>query len=176
VLDLGCGTGWVRDHFAPRTYVGIDPSAGMLDQLHRKHPAVELIKAAAGDDGWDAGLHPGQFDAITSTWAAHEFPLRRVLRDCVPLLRPGGQLLLHGSGPRYLKREHYIAREFDDRVSYLGWREPWISALAPSTLTFTGAYGTGAAPDWMSWKPAWQLWTHAPVNRHWGILATWVKP
>lgn len=50
-LDVGCGTGWpVTSGLAdPVRYVGVDPSAGMLNALVAKHPVV-------------AGLHP-------MTWA-----------------------------------------------------------------------------------------------------------
>ena len=49
-LDVGCGTGWPLDAglAEPVRYVGIDPSAGMLNALVAKHPHL-------------AGVHPMTF-------------------------------------------------------------------------------------------------------------------
>lgn len=40
VVDVGCGTGWLLDHWtiAPENYIGFDVSRPMLNEAKRKHP------------------------------------------------------------------------------------------------------------------------------------------
>ncbi len=55
ILDVGCGTGWLLDHFKvdPDLYTGIDPSWGMLMRLTAKHPAfVDSLKCCSIQDFW----------------------------------------------------------------------------------------------------------------------------
>ncbi len=47
VLDLGCGTGYDLGALGPRV-VGVDPAAAMLVEARAVHPAVPLVRAAAG--------------------------------------------------------------------------------------------------------------------------------
>lgn len=47
VLDLGCGTGVELGALGPRA-IGLDPVPAMLDQARWAHPAVPLVRAAAG--------------------------------------------------------------------------------------------------------------------------------
>jgi hypothetical protein len=68
ILDVGCGTGRVLDLglTTPDRYVGVDPSAPMLNQLVRKHPRVGAIypmtiEQALGQDRFT----PGQFEIVT---------------------------------------------------------------------------------------------------------------
>jgi hypothetical protein len=69
VLDVGCGTGRVLDLqlTTPDRYAGVDPSAAMLNQLVRKHPAVGAVypmcieRAVA-----DGAFTPGQFEIVTA--------------------------------------------------------------------------------------------------------------
>ena len=55
ILDIGCGTGWLLDHFEvdPNLYTGIDPSWGMLMRLTAKHPAfVDSLICCSIQDFW----------------------------------------------------------------------------------------------------------------------------
>jgi ubiquinone/menaquinone biosynthesis C-methylase UbiE len=42
MLDVGCGTGLALDYLWVPDYLGIDPSAGMLAQLQRRHPDADV--------------------------------------------------------------------------------------------------------------------------------------
>ncbi len=55
ILDVGCGTGWLLDHFEidPSLYTGIDPSWGMLMRLIAKHPQfVDSLICCSIQDFW----------------------------------------------------------------------------------------------------------------------------
>jgi SAM-dependent methyltransferase len=113
VLDLGCGTGLLRDLTRPNVYAGIDSSPGMLDRLTAKYPDAWVVHGDLSNptDRFDAlgALAPmAPFDAIVSVFAAHYFHSPELLSDLLPLLTPGGTVILHGQLPRYERRVNYI--------------------------------------------------------------------
>jgi demethylmenaquinone methyltransferase/2-methoxy-6-polyprenyl-1,4-benzoquinol methylase len=103
VLDIGCGTGTLALRCLRRgaQVTGLDSSAFMLEQS-KKNAAREglnqqlvLIK----DSVTQLRKHfPDEsFDVVVSTMALGEFPheyLHYILRDCLRILRPGGQLII----------------------------------------------------------------------------------
>jgi len=103
VLDIGCGTGTLALRLLRKgaQVTGLDSSAFMLEQS-KKNAASEgldqqlvLIK----DSVTQLRKHfpDGSFDLVVSTMALGEFPheyLQYILRDCLRILRPGGQLII----------------------------------------------------------------------------------
>lgn len=69
VLDVGCGTGRVLDLqlTTPDRYAGVDPSSPMLNQLVRKHPAVDAVYPMRVERAVAEGLFgPDQFEIVTA--------------------------------------------------------------------------------------------------------------
>lgn len=174
VLDLGCGTGWVLDHLAPASYVGLDASAAMLVELKEKHPGAEVIEARIGMPGWSEGLGTQRFETIVATWAAEYFPgLPELLRELRVHLRDDGVIALHGCQPRGSRRGHFISAELAHRgrlfvPARVREAGDWAGFADPTT------FGTGALPDALArWRAPWSLALAAPVRWHYGALHVW---
>lgn len=109
VLDVGCGTGYLSHPLgrivAPvgsaggqahqGSVVGVDASAGMLEQARRstRSDACEFVVGAAER----LEFEDGSFDVVTSSLMLHHLPseLRaQALSEMRRVLRPGGQLLI----------------------------------------------------------------------------------
>jgi SAM-dependent methyltransferase len=97
VLDIGCGTGLFLDHYPEATrsgYVGIDPSAGMLQGLKAKHPHAWAHRGHLEGSLNVLSFAP-PFDLIISLYGSPSYIEPDALRSaCRSLLAPGGQLFL----------------------------------------------------------------------------------
>jgi SAM-dependent methyltransferase len=49
LVDIGCGTGMILDYLSPRSYIGLDPSKGMIAQARQKHPDRLFINSTLND-------------------------------------------------------------------------------------------------------------------------------
>jgi ubiquinone/menaquinone biosynthesis C-methylase UbiE len=92
VLDAPCGTGKYFGivEAAGRQVVGLDQSAGMLEQARRKGVAIRLEKTGLQELAFD-----GAFDAVMSVDAMENVPPEDwplVLANFRRALRPGGHL------------------------------------------------------------------------------------
>lgn len=109
LVDLGCGTGRLMMHMAPRGFActGIDLSATMLDvtreKANRLHQQVELAQANLVE----LGEIPGEpFDYAVCLFSTLGMILgrenrARFLGHVFRLLRPGGQFIVHAHNVRY---------------------------------------------------------------------------
>jgi ubiquinone/menaquinone biosynthesis C-methylase UbiE len=154
VVDLGCGSGAstvaleraLRDAGLDYELVGVDGSAGMLDQARRKRWQGRVTFAQDDaerlDPGrWAGGPVDGVFAAYLVRNVAGRDALLRQLHD---LLVPGGALVLH----EYSVRDDRRARAVWDAVSWsvvvpLGLltapRSPIYRYLWRSVVDFDGA-------------------------------------
>ena len=99
VLDLGCGTGTLAllvKRAQPTTrVVGLDLDPAVLDVADANLTAagVDVTLHRAGIT--DAGLEPGSFDRVVTTFVLHHLSTeekRSVLVACRRVLRPGGEI------------------------------------------------------------------------------------
>ena len=93
LLDAGCGTGLCAQHLRPHAgqLVGVDLSAGMLEQAQRRGGYDALHQAEL--TAWLAD-HPGAYDAVVSADTLCYFgQLDPVLAAAARSLRPGGLLV-----------------------------------------------------------------------------------
>ena len=95
VVDLGCGTGWYTRQLAQRFgahTVGVDLAPGMLAYAQSKARGLETIQWLEAD-AERLPLADQSVDLIYSNlmiqWCRHP---QGVLRECLRVLRPGGQL------------------------------------------------------------------------------------
>lgn len=146
VLDLGCGTGLLLDLCEPDGYVGIDVSQPMLDRLTAKHPGVGVVHADLTDpDAFPILSRFGQFDIVTSLFAAHYLDLPGVLaalRQVAPFV------FLHGSGPGNTERANYIAADAHGLAACTGFTpEKTTQAALDARWANPRCIGLNAYPD-----------------------------
>lgn len=129
VLDLGAGTGKLTEQLvaAGHRVSAVDPSEGMLDELHRRLPTVATAVGAAEA----VPLPDASCDVITVAQAWHWFDPVRAPAECGRLLRPGGRLGLAWN-------------ERDESVDWVG------AAWAP--LHRSGRSGLALQPE--GWRDA----------------------
>lgn len=129
VLDLGCGTGWLLDHFPlipPEDYLGVDLSRGMIAEATRKHPGYAFLR---GDiTRFRATAHA--FDLAVSIFGSLSYcgegdGLRRVAEGIQEALRPAGRFYLMAYSP-----DHVGARVFKRQ----GLPEPSARPYTPEDL------------------------------------------
>ena len=172
VFELGCGGGINQPFYDPaaiRSYAGIDPHAGLLEDAG----------AAARAKGWRADIRQARGEAIpfddasfdcavcTFTLCSVDDP-EQVLRELRRILRPSGEVLFleHGSAPD--ARVH----EWQARIEPLWKRLAGGCHLTrPISTAFADAgfavepLGAGYAPKaprfaaWMEWGIARRLAT-----------------
>lgn len=110
VLDVGCGTGIVLDQFPflpPASYVGLDPSGGMLARARAKHPdhdfgygVCERLDRVEDQSVDNLICLYGSFSYCLDPASAEE--------EFYRVLRPGGKLLIMACGLPHAKRKSYL--------------------------------------------------------------------
>ena len=105
VLDIGCGTGLFLDHYPKcQSYLGVDPSQAMLDQLLLKHPDQDTLCQTF--EASLSRLSTKRYDLIISLFGSPSY-IHPAALDCVhDLLRPKGKLLMMFIAPDYTPVTH----------------------------------------------------------------------
>lgn len=117
VLDVGCGTGQLAIRLADLGYevVGIDPSAGMLEQLRKRAPAVEAVQGSATE----MPFRDGEFDLSISVATMHHIAdpadVRLALGEMTRVVRPGGSIIVWDHNPRNPYWPYLMKRVPQDR-------------------------------------------------------------
>jgi SAM-dependent methyltransferase len=127
VLELGPGGGALArallEAYPQLHYVGLDASPAMLDHLrHTLAPfgdRVELRQGELADRGWRRSL-PGPFRGVLSSLVVHHLDgpgKRRLFRDLVKELEPGGGLLIADIvEPETPQAKELYAQQWEDAV------------------------------------------------------------
>lgn len=96
VLDLGCGPGSLWPSWqtlpAPGRLVGVDISAGMIEQAQRKHPRGEFLVGRAHELPFEGG----SFDLVVASAVLHHIPdehLPAALAEIARVLDEHGRLV-----------------------------------------------------------------------------------
>jgi len=91
VLEIGCGRGDLLAAVAPRSGVGIDFSAEMIDQARQRHPQLAFIQADAHDFQLDT-----QFDVvILSDLVNDAWDVQTLLEQIRLVCKPDTRLILN---------------------------------------------------------------------------------
>jgi SAM-dependent methyltransferase len=91
-LDLGCGTGFLRDHLREADYTGIDLNPRYVEAARRRRGDVFQV-----GDVLDLGGLPRQFDRILCIGLLHHLDdaqVRLALAQCRSRLTPDGEIFL----------------------------------------------------------------------------------
>lgn len=138
VLDVGTGTGRLpyyllnEPEFNGRV-IGLDASAGMLDQARRKLAPFGDRAMLVRQTAQDLPFAEASFAAVTCLEALEFLPdVGAALREMARVLRPGGVLLLtrrRGPDARYFFGRVHSREEFETLLTGLGLLEiecrPW---------------------------------------------------
>ncbi len=104
VLDLGCGSGAstaalvaaLRDAGLDHEVVGVDGSAGMLEQARSKTALAEVDFRQGDAEVLTAADLGGEVDAVFAAYLMRNVAARdRLLSQLLQVLRPGGTLVVH---------------------------------------------------------------------------------
>jgi ubiquinone/menaquinone biosynthesis C-methylase UbiE len=122
VLDVACGTGFATLQLIARRgasrVIGIDASAGMLEQFRAKlaaYPDIDGVLRVA--DVLEMGVPPASVDLVLCTMALHWFPDRHAaMLAMARTLRPGGVLALLAPGPEHDAEFVALSRSADPPI------------------------------------------------------------
>ena len=92
VLDVGCGTGLFLRLARPRSYVGIDPSAGMLGYLRHRHPDAAVVCTPLSAFAPPASR--SRYDLVLALYGVGGYLSDVELGRLKRLLAPGGAALV----------------------------------------------------------------------------------
>jgi SAM-dependent methyltransferase len=102
LLDVGCGTGALAERLVASAYevTGLDPSAGMLEQVRARVPGIKTVQGSAtqipfGDDEFDLSVSIATMHHLRDAAAVH-----RALGEMVRVVRPGGRVIVWDHNPR----------------------------------------------------------------------------
>lgn len=88
VLDVGCGTGLFLRLAQPRSYLGIDPSGGMLGYLKHRHPDAAVVNTPLSSFAPPANR--SRYDLILALYGVADYLSDEELQRLPLLLAPGG--------------------------------------------------------------------------------------
>jgi SAM-dependent methyltransferase len=133
VLELGSGPGFLAEQLLARcpnvaAYTLLDFSAPMLEQSRARLAAFQdrtrLVRADFKTDSWPS-LVEGPFDFVVSLQAVHELRHKRhaarLYTQVVPLLRPGGEVLIcdHLPDGAHTPRHRVLYLELEEKLHAL---------------------------------------------------------
>lgn len=146
VLEVGCGTArWLSEIWACLAEIGLDPqcygldlSARMLAQAHRKDPGLYLTRGRAAR----LPYRSGSFDLVYCVNALHHFDRpTEFVQAARRVLRPAGKIALIGMDLYQQPCTWFIYDYFagvleTDLARYLPWEHvrDWLSAAGFETL------------------------------------------
>jgi len=151
-LDVGCGTGVLAARLAAAGYAmsGVDPSAGMLEVLRSRFPAVEAVQAS----GTELPFADGSFELVLTVAALHHIAdpgdVRRTLAEMVRVARPGGRIVVWDHNPRNPYWGRLMARVPQDtgEERLIGERE-LLDGLARAGARIVRSLQLGLVPDFV---------------------------
>lgn len=115
--DIGCGTGrhWTKLLARqPARLIGFDVSAGMLDQLKKKHPDAETFLLHGSSL---SQLETASCDILISTLTVAHIPdIKAALTEWTRVLKPNGTIIITDYHPEALARGGQRTFRDDEQV------------------------------------------------------------
>ena len=134
VLDLGCGTGITLSYneIAKEDYLGIDPSAGMLQKLQEKFPGYQTVQSTFEEF---ASKDDTKFDTILGLYGAPSYFDKSSYGKVLERLTPKGHYFLMFYKPGYFPAHIYTPEDIalaKERIDY-----DLINSTFETTFIFT---------------------------------------
>ena len=97
-VDVACGPGQATKELGSFSakVLGIDHSAGMIEQANKKNLGSKFEFKVSSDRGITGLLEPHTVDLLTAAQGAHWFAYPEFWTDAATVLRPGGTLAIWG--------------------------------------------------------------------------------
>ena len=135
VLDLGCGTGLTLSYnnIPAADYLGIDPSAGMLEKLTAKFP--EHIVVNSSFEQWDKTQPDGVFDTILGLYGAPSYFDKDSYGRVLERLSPKGHYFLMFYKPGYFPAHIYTPEDIEAAKARIDY--DLINSIFETTFIFT---------------------------------------
>ncbi len=134
VLDLGCGTGLSLHYneIAKEDYLGIDPSAGMLEKLKAKFPGYNTVQATF--EQW-VKTNDQKFDTVLGLYGAPSYFESTSYQKVLDLLAPKGHYFLMFYKPGYFPAHIYTPEDIAAAKARIDYDK--INQLFENTFIFT---------------------------------------
>jgi len=142
VLEIGCGDGVLYRHLGfdrAAEYKGIDFSAAMLDEFHKRHPQV-VLEATTGHSYRDAR----KYDLIFCSQVMQYFDramLDEYFGNAAAMLAPGGRLVCASVPWRPLRRQ-FLMGKLTSRKRSAAW----------SVLNYARHFHRDRLGHWYDWS------------------------
>jgi SAM-dependent methyltransferase len=111
VLDLGCGTGLTLSYndINKDDYLGVDPSAGMLEKLTAKFPGFRTVNSTF--EQWSETDKDSKFDTILGLFGAPAYFAKESYSEVLSRLTPKGHYFLMFYKPGYFPAHIYTEED-----------------------------------------------------------------
>lgn len=128
VLDVGCGTGLLLDHLAPKEYTGIDVSAGMLSVFKKKHPAANLKNTDL------YSFSGGRYDLVVALFGTASYLSASEIERLPMLAKQGGRVVAMFFDQDYYPATHKLTGITMPYTCYTGQLEGDITKINGAVL------------------------------------------
>tara|TARA_R100001443_G_scaffold114214_1_gene129867 strand:+ start:100 stop:894 length:795 start_codon:yes stop_codon:yes gene_type:complete len=117
VLDIGCGTGLLVDYIKPSSYLGIDPSLGMLARFKKRHGDKKYKTIPIRYEDWKSTR---KFDYIVSLFGSPSYIPHKNLINLKDRLKKGGKMFLMFYKPKYVP---YTYKKSDIYIPHFNYKK-----------------------------------------------------
>jgi SAM-dependent methyltransferase len=135
VLDLGCGTGLTLSYndIKKDDYLGVDPSAGMLEKLTAKFPGFNTVNSTF--EQWNETDKDSRFDTILGLFGAPAYFAKESYSEVLARLTPKGHYFLMFYKPGYFPAHIYTEEDITAAKARIDY--DLINSTFETTFIFT---------------------------------------
>lgn len=135
VLDLGCGTGLTLSYndIDKHDYLGVDPSAGMLEKLKAKFPGFRTVNSTF--EQWSETDKDSNFDTILGLFGAPAYFAKESYAEVLARLTPKGHYFLMFYKPGYFPAHIYTEEDIAAAKARIDY--DLINSTFETTFIFT---------------------------------------
>lgn len=135
VLDLGCGTGLTLTYndISKDDYLGVDPSAGMLEKLQAKFPGFATVNSTF--EQWNESDKDSKFETIIGLFGAPAYFAKESYAEVLERLSPKGHYFLMFYKPGYFPAHIYTEEDMAAAKARIDY--DLINSTFETTFIFT---------------------------------------
>jgi SAM-dependent methyltransferase len=135
VLDLGCGTGLTLTYndISKDDYLGVDPSAGMLEKLQAKFPGFATVNSTF--EQWNESDKDSKFETIIGLFGAPAYFAKESYAEVLERLSTKGHYFLMFYKPGYFPAHIYTEEDMAAAKARIDY--DLINSTFETTFIFT---------------------------------------